>query len=56
MTGAIREWCGAGHRPVWTMVGVERLAKGDMKVEVEVVAWAGGDVGNTKSAEVIQAS
>lgn len=29
------------HFPIWTVVGVQRLAEDDMRVEIEVVAHVG---------------
>ncbi|KAH8156523.1 hypothetical protein CIB48_g11727 [Xylaria polymorpha] len=33
-----RKWC-PDHRPLWTCVGVARLAEDDMRVEIEVQAY-----------------
>jgi enamine deaminase RidA (YjgF/YER057c/UK114 family) len=30
--------CMPDHNPIWTCVGVTKLAKNEMKVEIEVVA------------------
>ncbi|KAI0184739.1 endoribonuclease L-PSP [Xylaria flabelliformis] len=33
-----RKWC-PDHQPLWTCVGVQRLARDDMRVEIEVQAF-----------------
>jgi enamine deaminase RidA (YjgF/YER057c/UK114 family) len=40
MVKEMKTWC-PNHCPVWTLVGVERLALEAMKVEIEVSAYAG---------------
>jgi enamine deaminase RidA (YjgF/YER057c/UK114 family) len=40
MVKEMREWC-PGHAPIWTLVGCERLALEQMRVEIEVTAHAG---------------
>ena len=37
MVANFRRWM-PNHKPIWTAVGVARLALDDMKVEIEVVA------------------
>lgn len=37
MVEGMRRWC-PDHRPIWTCVGVPRLGRADMLVEIEVVA------------------
>lgn len=37
MVRNFKKWM-PGHQPIWTCVGVARLAQDDMRVEIEVVA------------------
>lgn len=37
MVKGFRKWM-PNHKPLWTVVGVTRLAEDDMRVEIEVVA------------------
>lgn len=37
MVKGLRKWC-PDHKPIWTCVGVPRLGRPDMLVEIEVVA------------------
>lgn len=37
MTRNFAEWM-PGHKPIWTCIGVAKLAEDEMKVEIEVAA------------------
>jgi enamine deaminase RidA (YjgF/YER057c/UK114 family) len=37
MVRELKKWT-PDHKPIWTCIGVEKLAEDEMKVEIEVVA------------------
>jgi enamine deaminase RidA (YjgF/YER057c/UK114 family) len=37
MVRELKKWT-PGHKPIWTCIGVEKLAEEEMKIEIEVVA------------------